>query len=417
MSRNGSGIYSLATGNPVVTGSTISSTWANASLSDIATALTQSIASDGQTTITNNLPMGNYAHTGVADATVRTMYASAGQVQDSTFTYLTSMAGTDTMTALASLGMSAYATGQRFSFIAPTTNTGACTLNINSIGIKSITKNGSTALVAGDITSGYIIYVIYDGTQFQIVGLSNRAALGANTDITSLSSPAIGAATATTQVRTDNSTKVATTAMVQSVGLNAATLTNYATSTTITNADLGKHIYLNAATAQTITLPSAATCPIGSILSFTNIINAGAWTIARAGASLIYALGQTGVTSIILNPSDSVQLITDGTNWVQVTGSNGLGTGQTWTNVLVTPGRALSTTYTNSTGKPIYVAVQVAVTATTTMTAIVGGITIASYAAGTIGVSGQAFYFVVPNNVGYSISSSATALVYWSELR
>ena len=41
------------------------------------------------------------------------------------------------------------------------------------------------------------------------------AASGANTDITSLSAPALGAATATTQAGTDNSTKVATTAMVQ----------------------------------------------------------------------------------------------------------------------------------------------------------------------------------------------------------
>jgi hypothetical protein len=169
MSRNGSGIYSLATGNPVVTGATISSTWANASLSDIATALTGSIASDGQTTVTNNLPMGNYAHTGVATATVRTMYATAGQAQDSAFTFLTSPAGTNTMTAIASLGMSTYVTGQRFFFVAPTTNTGACTLNINAIGIKSITKLGTTALVAGDVISGAIIQVVYDGTEFQLL--------------------------------------------------------------------------------------------------------------------------------------------------------------------------------------------------------------------------------------------------------
>lgn len=169
MSRNGSGIYSLATGNPVVTGATISSTWANATLSDIATALTGSIAADGQTTVTNNLPMGNYAHTGVADATVRTMYASAGQVQDSAFTFLTSPSGTNTMTAIASIGMSAYATGQRFFFVAPATNTSACTLNINAIGIKSITKLGTTALVAGDIVSGAIIQVVYDGTEFQLL--------------------------------------------------------------------------------------------------------------------------------------------------------------------------------------------------------------------------------------------------------
>ena len=58
MSRNGSGSYSLPAGNPVVTGTTISSTWANTTLNDIASALTGSVASDGQTPITGSLAMG-----------------------------------------------------------------------------------------------------------------------------------------------------------------------------------------------------------------------------------------------------------------------------------------------------------------------------------------------------------------------
>jgi hypothetical protein len=57
MSRNGSGIFNLTAGNPVVTGTTISSTWANTTLSDIANGLTQSIAADGQTPITGALQM------------------------------------------------------------------------------------------------------------------------------------------------------------------------------------------------------------------------------------------------------------------------------------------------------------------------------------------------------------------------
>jgi hypothetical protein len=55
MSRNGSGTYNLPAGNPVVTGTTISSTWANTTLTDIATALTNSISADGQTPITGAL--------------------------------------------------------------------------------------------------------------------------------------------------------------------------------------------------------------------------------------------------------------------------------------------------------------------------------------------------------------------------
>jgi hypothetical protein len=55
MSRNGTGTYNLPAGNPVVTGTTISSTWANNTLADIATALSGSVAADGQTPITGAL--------------------------------------------------------------------------------------------------------------------------------------------------------------------------------------------------------------------------------------------------------------------------------------------------------------------------------------------------------------------------
>jgi hypothetical protein len=60
MSRNGSGTYTLPAGNPVVTGTTISSTWANSTLSDIAATLTDSVAADGQTPMTGNLDLNTH---------------------------------------------------------------------------------------------------------------------------------------------------------------------------------------------------------------------------------------------------------------------------------------------------------------------------------------------------------------------
>jgi hypothetical protein len=173
MARNGSGVYSLPAGNPVTTGTTISSTWANTTLNDISSALTTSISSDGQTTPSANLPMGNYLHTGVGNATVRTSYAAAGQVQDGSFMYLTSITGTDTIVATAALGMTAYATGQTFRFISAGANTTtSVTININGIGAKNLTKTGSVALAVGDIVSGAIVQIVYDGTQFQVTGVT-----------------------------------------------------------------------------------------------------------------------------------------------------------------------------------------------------------------------------------------------------
>ena len=145
MSRDGSGNFNLIAGNPVTTGTTIASTWANGTLSDIATALTNSIAKNGETIPTGNLPMGGYKHTGVANASARTDYAAYGQVQDSGSQYLTGVAGADTITASVT-GLAAYATGQTFRFVSAGANTGAVTLNINALGAKAVTKAGATAL-------------------------------------------------------------------------------------------------------------------------------------------------------------------------------------------------------------------------------------------------------------------------------
>jgi hypothetical protein len=80
MSRNGSGTYTLPAGNPVVTSTTIASTWANNTMTDLATALTGSLASDGQTTATGNLKMGSNRITGLADGIAASDAATVSQV-------------------------------------------------------------------------------------------------------------------------------------------------------------------------------------------------------------------------------------------------------------------------------------------------------------------------------------------------
>lgn len=57
MPYSGAGTFALySPGNPVVTGTTISSTWANNTLSDIATGLSTAVTKDGQTTTTASVP-------------------------------------------------------------------------------------------------------------------------------------------------------------------------------------------------------------------------------------------------------------------------------------------------------------------------------------------------------------------------
>lgn len=172
MSRNGAGSYALPTGNPTSDGTTITASLWNTTFSDVATALSQSLSQDGQTPITGNQPMSSFKHTGVGAATVRTEYATFGQVQDSTAQWLTAVAGTDTITASASTpALAAYVAGQTFRFVATGSNAStAVTLNINALGAKAVTKNGSTALAVGDLVGGIVYVLVYDGTRFQLTG-------------------------------------------------------------------------------------------------------------------------------------------------------------------------------------------------------------------------------------------------------
>ncbi|SAJ89341.1 tail fiber domain-containing protein [Burkholderia multivorans] len=105
MPRNGSGTYQLPAGNPVVTGTTISSSgWANPTLADIASALTASIAVDGQTIPTANLPMGNFRHLNVSNGQNTNEYATVGQIQAAGFQLLGGTAGTINTTQSATIG-------------------------------------------------------------------------------------------------------------------------------------------------------------------------------------------------------------------------------------------------------------------------------------------------------------------------
>lgn len=172
MSFNGSGVFNLySPGNPVVTGTTISSTWANNTLSDIATGLSTAITKDGQTTITANIPFNGNKITGLGAGTARTDAASLASIQDGTGIYVATVGGTaDAITLSPSPSIASYTAGQAFYWIASGANTGAATLQVSGIASpKALTKNGSTALAAGDIPSGALVGARYDGTRFQMV--------------------------------------------------------------------------------------------------------------------------------------------------------------------------------------------------------------------------------------------------------
>lgn len=87
---------------------------------------------------------------------------------------LTSVAGTNTITATGAAALAAYATNQIFTLVPANTNTGATTLNITpsggaALGAKNVFANGA-ACAGGELVQNVPVIVLYDGTQFNIIG-------------------------------------------------------------------------------------------------------------------------------------------------------------------------------------------------------------------------------------------------------
>jgi hypothetical protein len=155
MPRNGSGTYSLPQA-PFVPGTTIASSPVNSDLSDIGAALTQSVSKDGQTPFTSSQSMGNNRLTSLADAELVTDAVNLGQVASGALNFGTAT-GTDTLAVTLTPGFTAYAAGQWFSFEIENTNTGAVTVNVNTLGAGALVWPDGTALAAGDLPDGALV--------------------------------------------------------------------------------------------------------------------------------------------------------------------------------------------------------------------------------------------------------------------
>ena len=138
MSRNGTGTYNLPAGNPVVTGTVIASTWANSTLTDIASALTGSVAADGQTPMTGDLDMNTNKIVNVEPGTVAGNAVEYAQFVAATTTAVNITGGTINGT---SIGETTRSSGK------------FTTLDANStLGVTGATTLSSTLAVTGVAT-------------------------------------------------------------------------------------------------------------------------------------------------------------------------------------------------------------------------------------------------------------------------
>lgn len=164
MSRNGAGTYSLPEA-AFVYDTVISETAVNSNFTDIASALTASLAANGETTVTANLPMNSKKFTGLAVGTVLTDSLTLGQAQNESYIWCGTMTGTaDAGVLTPAPAITAYAAGQRFAWVASANvNTTAMTVAISGLSTIAAQNNGA-ALAAGDHAANKLYIGILDTT-------------------------------------------------------------------------------------------------------------------------------------------------------------------------------------------------------------------------------------------------------------
>jgi hypothetical protein len=114
--------------------------------------------------------------TGVGDPTAGDHAVNAGNVQSGALIYAGSAGSGGNYTVTLTPTPGAYTAGMIVNLVANHSNTGAATLNVNSLGDISIKKGVTNDLDAGDIASGQAVSLMFDGTNFQLLsGVSSSA--------------------------------------------------------------------------------------------------------------------------------------------------------------------------------------------------------------------------------------------------
>lgn len=100
-------------------------------------------------------------------------FAFVGDLVETAVLRLTSVAGTDTITASAepfSVPSTGLVAGMKFTLVPANNNTGAATLNIDARGAESIVSGDGSTLNADELVSGTRYFLEFDGTNFVIIG-------------------------------------------------------------------------------------------------------------------------------------------------------------------------------------------------------------------------------------------------------
>jgi hypothetical protein len=245
--------------------------------------------SDNNSAPPNGWPEGQAAAS-VNNCARQMMADLAREFQVNAVKVLASVAGTNTITGSLTPDLASYSPGMLVVFTPANNNTGATTLNIDSLGALDIQKADGDALVSGDLVAGIPALVVLDSGSddwillnpqtFNGVGLtlSGNASIGGTLSVT-------GALTLNGALTTDNTT--ADEAGFKGIPQNSQTGGGY----TCVLADAGKHVLVDGSTTGTVTIPANASVayPVGTALTFANASTTTSCNIAITSDTLCLA--------------------------------------------------------------------------------------------------------------------------------
>ena len=123
----------------------------------------------GKTVFSDTPPQGTIVTADFLNAVNKHRHTGADADGDGVLDYAVSTGSANAYLLTLSPALAAHIAGMPIRFRANFTNTGACTLTVNSLGAVALKKNYNVALSAGDIVSGQIITVAHDGTNYQLL--------------------------------------------------------------------------------------------------------------------------------------------------------------------------------------------------------------------------------------------------------
>lgn len=222
----------------------------------------------------------------------------------------------------------AYVTGEHYRFKANTANTGACTVNFNGLGAKTIKKAAggiTTDLADNDIRAGQWVDLVYDGTNMQMQSLLGNAPAGGAGGFGDVVGPssatdnAIARFDLTTGKLIQNSNlTLPDDAATTEVGYLNIPQNSQSADYTLVLADRAWHIFHPSGdnNPRTWTIPANASVafPVGTAVTFVNKINSIA--IAITSDTLTWADdGSTGSRTLAANGICTALKITS-TEWL-----------------------------------------------------------------------------------------------------